>query len=90
MVTGIMGNRTAQYAPIFAAYRDGGHFFFFCLKTEHISYIELIDSLALPLNARRSNFLQFLVGGFWEVRSLILFFYLHTFFFFFFFFLLLK
>lgn len=70
MVTGIMGNRTAQYAPIFSAYRDGGHF---CLRNEYKSYIELLDSLAFALNARHSNFQQFLVEGFWEVRSLLLF-----------------
>ena len=48
MVTG-MGNRTAQYAPIFP-HTDTVDIFF-CLKTEHLSYIELIDSLAFPLNA---------------------------------------
>ena len=53
MVTGIMGNSTAQYASVFSAYRDGGHF---CLRTEYKSYIELIDSLAFPLNARHSAF----------------------------------
>ena len=70
IVTGIMGNCAAQYAPIFPAYRDGGHF---RLRTEYKSYVELIDSLAFPLNARHSNFLQFLVERFWEVRSLLLF-----------------
>ena len=70
MVTGIMGNRTARYAPIIPAYRNGGHF---CLRTECKSYIDLIDSLAFLLHARHSNFLQFLVEGFWEVRSLLLF-----------------
>ena len=71
IVTGIMGNCAAQYAPIFPAYR-------------YKSYIELIDSLAFPLNARHSNVLQFLVEGFWEVRSLLLFVELLTLSFFFF------
>ena len=53
MVTGIMGNRTAQYASIFPEYRDGGHF---CLRPEYKSYIELIDSLAFSLNVRHSAF----------------------------------
>ena len=60
MVTGIMGNCTAQYAPVFSAYRDGGHF---CLRTEYKSYIELIDSLAFPLNARHSAFGERILGS---------------------------
>ena len=53
MVTGIMGNCTAQYAPVFSAYKNVGHF---CLRTEYKSYIALIDSLAFPLNVRHSAF----------------------------------
>ena len=49
--TGI-GNRTAQYAPIFPAYRDGRHFFDAGkLNTYHILSLQIAEHFLFMLGA---------------------------------------